>query len=123
MFIDSTLSILWSFFFLISTLLFILLIVYYLVTGQIQEALTTIWLSFIMVSFEMVAGFMQLLTALLMDKNGVKMRYLPFAPLYMLVYWMVNPVTVVMTLIPAIKTIMGSGSGSWVSPKRKSLHK
>ena len=41
----------------------------------------------------------------------------------MLYYWMVNPITVVMTFIPALKTILGFGSGTWVSPKRQSMKK
>ncbi|KZU54805.1 glycosyl transferase [Lactiplantibacillus plantarum] len=39
----------------------------------------------------------------------------------MLFYWMINPITVVATFIPALKTILGFGSGTWVSPKRQSL--
>lgn len=122
MFVDSTLSIVWSFFFVLSTIFFIVLIASLFMTGQNVLAWDTIWLSFILVSFELIAGFLQLLTALLMDRRGVKLRYLPFAPLYMLFYWMINPITVVMTFIPAVRTILGNESGTWVSPKRRQLH-
>nr|WP_225356520.1 hypothetical protein [Secundilactobacillus paracollinoides] len=70
-------------------------------------------------AFELVAGLVQLVTALLLDHRGAKLKYLPFAPLYMLYYWMVNPFTVVTTFIPAVKTIFGAGSGTWVSPTRR----
>lgn len=78
-------------------------------------------MALIFVAFEVLAGFIQLLAALILDHHGAKMKYLLFAPLYMLFYWMVNPITVVMTFIPALKTILGFGSGTWISPARKSL--
>ncbi|BDZ30108.1 glycosyltransferase family 2 protein [Lactiplantibacillus brownii] len=123
MFIDSTLSIIWSFFFMITSAMFILLMLYFLVVGEFERIYHGIMISFIFVTFEMIAGFMQLLAALILDHHGAKLKYLWFAPLYMLFYWMVNPVTVVMTFIPACKTILGWGSGTWTSPKRKSLQK
>lgn len=123
MFVDSTLSIIWSFFFTITSIAFIGLMLYFLFTGDYERLLHGIVISFIFVTFEMFAGFMQLLAALLLDHHGSKMKYLFFAPLYMLFYWMVNPITVVMTFIPALKTILGFGSGTWVSPKRQSMKK
>ncbi|WP_125574206.1 glycosyltransferase family 2 protein [Levilactobacillus huananensis] len=123
MFLDSTLSIIWSFFFTITSFLFIGLMLYFLFTGDFERVMHGILISFIFVTFEMFAGFMQLLAALLLDHHGAKMKYLFFAPLYMLFYWMVNPITVVMTFIPALKTILGFGSGTWVSPKRQSMKK
>ncbi|MFC6259619.1 glycosyltransferase family 2 protein [Levilactobacillus fujinensis] len=123
MFIDSTLSIIWSFFFTITSVAFIAMMLYFLFTGDFERVFHGIVISFIFVTFELFAGFMQLIAALLLDHRGAKLKYLIFAPLYMLFYWMVNPVTVVMTFIPALKTILGFGSGTWVSPKRKSLHK
>ncbi|AVK63680.1 glycosyl transferase [Lactobacillus sp. CBA3606] len=121
MFVDSTLSIVWSFFFLITTVLFILLMGYFLVTGNFERVFHGIMMSFIFVTFELFAGFMQLIAALLLDHRGAKLKYLIFAPLYMLFYWAINPITVVTTFIPALKTILGFGSGTWVSPERKSL--
>jgi len=123
MFVDSTLSIIWSFFFTITSVAFIGLMLYFLFTGNYERVMHGIVISFIFVTFEMFAGFMQLLAALLLDHHGAKMKYLFFAPLYMLFYWMVNPITVVMTFIPALKTILGFGSGTWVSPKRQSMKK
>ena len=47
-------------------------------------------MAFLFVCFEMVAGIMQLLTSLLVDDAGRKIKYFIFAPFYMLIYWMVN---------------------------------
>ncbi|MGL4333849.1 MAG: glycosyl transferase, partial [Lactococcus garvieae] len=54
-----------------------------------------------------------------------KFKYFIFAPLYMLFFWMVNPLTIVTTFIPAMKACFGKNehSGAWVSPTRKSLKK
>ena len=78
-------------------------------------------MAFIFIAFEIIAGFFQLLAALLLDHHAAKLKYIIFAPLYMLFFWMINPITVVTTFIPALKTIFGLGSGTWVSPERKSL--
>jgi len=123
MFVDSTLSILWSFFFTLTSLSFLATMAMFLFSGNYERVIHGIVISFIFVTFEIFAGFMQLLAALLLDHHGIKLKYILFAPLYMLFYWMVNPITVVMTFIPALKTILGFGSGTWVSPKRKSLQK
>jgi biofilm PGA synthesis N-glycosyltransferase PgaC len=123
MFIDSTLSIVWSFFFMITTALFILTMLYFFFTGNYERVFHGFVMSFIFVSFEIFAGFFQLIAALILDHHAAKLKYLLFAPLYMLFFWMVNPVTVVMTFVPAIKTIFGFGSGTWVSPERKTLQK
>lgn len=121
MFIDSTLSIIWSFFFVITTVMFIIAMLLFLIHGEFERIMHGFEISFIFVSFEIIAGVFQLLTALLLDHHGAKMKYAFFAPMYMLFYWMINPITVVATFIPAMKTILGFGSGTWVSPKRSSL--
>jgi len=123
MFIDSTLSIIWSFFFMITSVAFIIAMIWFALHGNYERLFHGLMVSFIFVSFEMVAGCLQLITALLLDHRAAKLKYVLFAPLYMLFYWMVNPVTVVMTFIPAMKTILGFGSGTWDSPKRSSLQK
>lgn len=121
MFIDSTLSIVWSFFFVITTVAFLFTMIWLALHGNYERLFHGFGISFIFVTFELIAGCLQLFTALLLDHNGAKLKYAFFAPLYMLFYWMVNPFTVVTTLIPAMKTILGFGSGTWVSPKRSSL--
>ncbi len=121
MFADSTLSIIWSFFFIITSIIFVITMAMLLLTGHYERVYHGLMMSFIFVTFELFAGFMQLLAALLLDHHGAKLKYWFFAPLYMLFYWMINPITVVTTLIPALKTIFGFGSGTWVSPKRHHL--
>ncbi|MCH4164705.1 MAG: glycosyltransferase [Lentilactobacillus diolivorans] len=121
MFIDSTLSIVWSFFFIITTAIFLITLLYFLMTGNVERFFHSIEMSFIFVTFEMLAGLLQLLAALILDHHGAKLKYLIFAPLYMLFFWMINPITIAATFIPALKTILGFGSGTWVSPKRQQL--
>ncbi|WP_057802641.1 glycosyltransferase family 2 protein [Pediococcus stilesii] len=123
MFIDSTLSILWSFFFMITTVIFAIAMLVFLFTGNYERLFHGFVMSFIFVSFEIIAGFMQLLAALILDHHAAKLKYVIFAPLYMLFFWMVNPITVVMTFIPAVKTIFGFGSGTWKSPERTKMQK
>lgn len=76
-------------------------------------------MAFLFVCFEMIAGSIQLLTCLLVDDGRKKMKYFRFAPFYMLIYWMINAVTIVTTFVPSVKTIMGYGTGVWVSPQRQ----
>lgn len=121
MFIDTTLSILWSFFFLITTVVFFLTLVFFASTGNTERLLHAIEMSFIFVTFEMLAGTVQLLTALILDSRGAKLKYWFFAPLYMLFYWMINPITIVTTFVPAVESVLGLGSGVWRSPKRVQL--
>lgn len=123
MFVDSTLSILWSFFFMITTVIFAIAMLVFLFTGNYERLFHGFVMSFIFVSFEIIAGFMQLLAALILDHHAAKLKYVIFAPLYMLFFWMVNPITVVMTFIPAVKTIFGFGSGTWKSPERTKMQK
>ncbi|WP_155286599.1 glycosyltransferase [Lacticaseibacillus zhaodongensis] len=123
MFVDSTLSILWSFFFVITSIIFALDCVYFVMTGNWERFGHALDMSAIFITFEMAAGSLQLLAALLLDHHAAKLKYLGFAPLYMLFYWMVNPITIVWTFIPAMKTILGYGSGTWISPKRKAMLK
>jgi cellulose synthase/poly-beta-1,6-N-acetylglucosamine synthase-like glycosyltransferase len=123
MFIDSTLSIIWSFFFVITSIIFIILMIWFAIQGNYERIFHAFAISFIFVTFEMIAGLVQLITALILDHHAAKMKYVLFAPLYILFYWMINPITVVTTFIPALKTIFGFGSGTWSSPERKSLQK
>ena len=116
---DQTLSIIWSLFFFVSTLIFLFSLISFFFTGNYERVYHMFCMAFIFVTFEMFAGLLQLLSALIVDDRGKKFKYLIFMPLYMLVYWQVNALALVMTLIPAVKTILGYGSGTWVSPVRK----
>ncbi|MDN7032666.1 glycosyltransferase family 2 protein [Lactiplantibacillus plantarum] len=116
---DQTLSIIWSLFFFVSTLIFLISLVTFFFTGNYERVYHMFCMAFIFVTFEMFAGVLQLLSALIVDDRGRKFKYLIFMPLYMLIYWQVNALALVTTLIPAVKTILGYGRGTWVSPVRK----
>lgn len=116
---DQTLSIIWSLFFFVSTLIFLISLVTFFFTGNYERVYHMFCMAFIFVTFEMFAGVLQLLSALIVDDRGRKFKYLIFMPLYMLIYWQVNALALVTTLIPAVKTILGYDSGTWVSPVRK----
>lgn len=118
MLFDQTLSICWAFFFWISTAIFAVLATSALLTQNWSSLAYLCFLALILISFEMLAGIMQLVTALVIDKRGNKIEYLLFAPIYLLCLWVINTITIITTFIPAVKTIMGHGSGTWVSPSR-----
>lgn len=119
LFIDQTLSISWTFFFWISSAIFFVRFLHLLFIWDTQQILFMLTVAFVFVCFEMVAGVLQLLAALLIDDKGNKLKYFMFTPLYLLFYWIMNAVTILMTFIPAIKTILGFGSGVWTSPERR----
>ena len=116
---DTTMSIIWSFFFWITTIIFIISMVCFALQGNYERVYHGIAMSLIYVNFQMIAGIMQVLAALILDFKGVKFKYLLFAPIYLLFTWIVNPLTIVTTFVRAVQTIMGHGSGKWISPKRK----
>lgn len=119
MFIDQTFSIIWSFFFWISSFMFVWSLARFALDGNTERIYHMFTMAFLFVCFGMISGILQLVASLIVDDRGRKIKYLLFAPLYMLFYWMMNAVTIVVTFIPAIKTIMGLGSGTWKSPERK----
>lgn len=116
---DTTLSIIWSFFFLITTIIFIITMIHFAMVGNYERVFHGFVMSMIFVNFQLIAGIIQVLTALLMDFSGAKLKYLIFAPFYLLFTWLANPITIVTTFSKAVRTIVGKGSGTWVSPKRK----
>lgn len=116
---DTTLSIIWSFFFWITSIIFVLLMTYFAATGNYERVWHGIVMSMIFITFQLIAGLFQVLAALILDLNGSKLRYLMFSPIYLLFTWIVNPLTIVTTFFKAVKTVMGYGSGKWVSPERK----
>ena len=116
---DTTLSIVWSFFFWITSIIFVLLMTYFAATGNYERVWHGIVMSMIFITFQLIAGLFQVLAALILDFNGSKLRYLMFSPIYLLFTWIVNPLTIVTTFFKAVKTVMGYASGKWVSPERK----
>ena len=75
MFVDQTLSIIWSIFFWISSALFIFSFLRFAFEGNIERMYHMVTMAFLFVCFEMVAGIMQLLTSLLVDDAGRKIKY------------------------------------------------
>ncbi|KRK64652.1 glycosyltransferase [Companilactobacillus tucceti DSM 20183] len=116
--VDQTFSTVWSFFYFISLMLFLGSLVGFIFTGNLEQVIFLFAMSFVFLTFEMIAGVMQLAAALIIDGKAAKFKYLMFMPFYSLVYWQVNALSVVTTFIPAIKTIMGYGQGTWKSPER-----
>jgi len=123
MLIDQTFSILWSFFYVFTMGLFLLTMTYFIASQNYEQFLYLCEVVFIYKTFQMIAGLGQLLAALIMDNQGNKLKYLYFAPFYLLWFWQINAVTIVVTFIPAVKTILGFGSGVWKSPERVKMIK
>ncbi len=119
MFIDQSLSIIWAFFFWISSFVFIVNLLRYGLAGNYERIYHMFTMAFVFVCFEMIAGVFQLAASLIADDSGRKLKYFMFAPLYMLFYWIINAVTIATTFPVAVKTILGHGSGVWVSPERQ----
>jgi hypothetical protein len=73
----------------------------------------------IFVAIEMIVGAIQVTTASFYNDGGKTLKYLLFAPWYMLVYWMVNTYTVVVELVPTVRKILALREGGvWKSPER-----
>lgn len=119
MFIDQTLSIMWSFVFWLASFLFIVLLLHSLMEGDMERVYRMLTMNAIFVSFEMIAGVLQLGISMIIDNHGKKLKYFLFSPFYMLLFWMMNALTIVTTFIPAIRTILGHGDGTWQSPERQ----
>ena len=116
---DTTMSIIWSFFFWITSIIFVLLMVHFALVGNYERIWHGIVMSMIFITFQLVAGLFQVLAALILDFDGAKLRYLMFSPIYLLFTWIVNPLTIATTFVQAVKAVAGYGSGKWVSPERK----
>lgn len=119
MFLDQTLSIIWSFFFFISLIYFCIISFPLLVNGDWNGLFKIMTISMIFLCFEFVAGLIQVLAALVIDHDGDKIKYFIFSPFYLIFYWIINALTIVTTFVPAVKTILGYGTGVWISPQRQ----
>lgn len=121
MMVDTTMSIIWSFFFWITTAIFLVLMAFYAITGNYERIFHGIALAMIFVNFQLIAGLFQVIMALAMDFSGAKLRYFLFSPLYLLFTWLVNPLTILTTFPAACRAVFGRGSGTWISPERKAM--
>lgn len=124
MLLDQTGSILWSFYYLIFTTWLILKVIYFVFTNDSEQLVHTLDMTFLFSAFISMVGVWQLVASLALDNHGAKMKYLLFAPGYMVWYWQMNAITIATTFIPAIKTVFGfAGKGTWVSPTRTKMTK
>ncbi|SJZ90344.1 poly-beta-1,6 N-acetyl-D-glucosamine synthase [Pilibacter termitis] len=122
MLLDQTGSILWSFYYLIFAAWLIVKMVYFVLTNNTEEIVHTLDMAFIFSAFISMVGVWQLVASLALDNHGEKLKYLIFAPSYMVWYWQMNALTIATTLVPAIKSVLGlGGEGTWVSPPRTKM--
>lgn len=96
-----------------------IVMLYYAMHGNYERVWHGIAMSMIFVNFQLIAGLFQVSAALLLYFNGAKLRYFMFSPIYLLFTWIVNQLTIVTTFHKAVRTVMGYGSGKWISPARK----
>jgi biofilm PGA synthesis N-glycosyltransferase PgaC len=116
---DYTLSIVWSILYWISITLFTLTQVYFATTQNWERFWHNWYMVGIFVAIEVVVGLVQLTTASYYNDRGRTLKYIVFAPWYMLVYWMINTWTVVYELVPTLRKVwMRRDGGSWKSPER-----
>ena len=126
--LDYSASVFWSFIYWVSMVLFGIV--------QVNEAIDRDWERFwhnwymvgIFVALQMVIGLIQLTAASVYNDGGKTLKYVVFAPWYMLVYWMINTWTVVREFIPALRKVWHRrDGGTWKSPERsealQDLHK
>ena len=122
--LDYSVSIVWSFIYWISLAVFIVYQIYFASTGNWERFLHNFYMAGIFVAIQMVVGLMQLSLASYFNDGGRTLKYLVFAPWYMLVCWMVNTSTLVIEFFPTLfKVLTRSEGGTWRSPERSvSLH-
>ncbi|MSD83921.1 glycosyltransferase [Lactobacillus curvatus] len=117
--IDYSLSVVWSLFFWLSMIAFVGVQVLYLVQGAWAPLITNFCFAAIFISIEIVVGLIQLIMASYFNDHGQSLKYIAFAPWYILIYWMVNTYTVAVEIGPTIIQILkGEDAGVWKSPKR-----
>jgi biofilm PGA synthesis N-glycosyltransferase PgaC len=119
--LDYGFSIVWAFFYWISMALFILIQIYFAGTQNWERFFHNWYMVGIFVAIEMVVGLVQLTTASYFNDGGKTLKYILFAPWYLLIYWMVNTGTLVYEFIPTTRKIWARREGGvWKSPQRSS---
>ena len=117
--LDYGFSIVWSLLYWVSLALFVLLQVYFAGTQNWERFFHNWYMVGIFVAIEMVVGVVQLTIASYFNDGGRTLKYVVFAPWYMLIYWMVNTFTVVYEIVPTLLKIWDHrGGGVWKSPDR-----
>lgn len=117
--IDYGLSIIWSLFYWMSMVTFVVLQMGYLINHDWHRLLSNLSFSGIFITIEILVGLIQLVQASYFNDGGRSLKYIAFAPWYILIYWMVNTYTVAVEIVPTIRQIIrGKDAGVWKSPKR-----
>jgi cellulose synthase/poly-beta-1,6-N-acetylglucosamine synthase-like glycosyltransferase len=117
--IDYSISVVWSFLYWISMALFLLTQLYFAALQNWERFWHNWYMVAIFVAIQMVVGLVQLTAASFYNDRGRTLKYIVFAPWYMLVYWMVNTFTVVVELLPTVgKVWRRRDGGAWKSPAR-----
>lgn len=117
--LDYTFSIVWSYIYWISLVLFSVLQTHTAVTRDWERFWHNWYMVGIFVAIQMVVGLVQLTAASIYNDGGRTVKYIAFAPWYMLVYWMVNTWTVVIEAIPTLRKVWHRrDGGTWKSPER-----
>ena len=117
--LDYSFSVFWSFLYWISMTLFLLTQLLMAVTQNWERFWHNWYMVGIFVALQMVIGLVQLSAASYYNDAGRTLKYILFAPAYMLVYWMVNTWTVVVEFVPTVRKVWERrDGGSWKSPER-----
>lgn len=117
--IDYGISIVWSVLYWITITLFILSQIYFAGAQNWERFWHNWYMVGIFVAIQMGVGLLKLSTASYYNDGGRTLKYVVFAPWYMLVYWMVNTWTVVYELVPTLRKIWARrDGGAWKSPER-----
>ena len=115
--LDYALSIVWSFLYWVSMALFVLTQIYFAGDQDWERFWHNWYMVGIFVAIQMVVGLVQLTAASYYNDGGKTLKYIVFAPWYMLVYWMVNTWTVVYEFIPTSRKVWAPrDGGAWKSP-------
>jgi hypothetical protein len=117
--LDYGISVIWSFLYWISMALFIGAQVYFAAQRNWERFNHNWYMAGIFVAIEVVVGMIQLTIASYFNDGGKSMKYILFAPWYMLVYWMVNTWTMCAEFVPTARKILEHrDGGKWKSPDR-----
>lgn len=117
--LDYSFSVFWSFLYWISMTLFALAQLFFAVTQDWERFWQNWYVAGILVAIQMVVGLAQLTVASYYNDGGKTLKYVVFAPWYLLVYWMVNTWTVVIEFFPTVRKVWKRRDGGmWKSPER-----
>ena len=117
--LDYSFSVGWSFLYWITMALFAFIQLFLAATQEWERFWHNWYMVGIFVAIEMIVGLLQLTVASYYNDGGKTLKYVVFAPWYLLVYWMVNTWTVVYEFFPTVRKVWKRRDGGvWTSPER-----